>query len=48
MAIFYPSLDDIKLLKVKPEVGELYLLNFLNSILCKYPFFQTVQIRVFC
>ena len=33
MATFYPSLDDIKLLKVKPEVGELYLLNFLNSVL---------------
>ena len=33
MAIFYPSLENIQLLKVKPEVGELYLLNFLNSIL---------------
>lgn len=33
MAIFYPSLNEIKLLKVKPEVGELHLLNFLNSIL---------------
>ena len=33
MAIFYPSLDEVKLLKVKPEDGELHLLNFLNSAL---------------
>jgi hypothetical protein len=33
MAIFFPSLDEIKFLKVKPEEGELYFLNFLNSIL---------------
>lgn len=33
MAIFFPSLDDIKLLKVKPEIGELYLISFHNSIL---------------
>ncbi|MFD2247210.1 nuclease-related domain-containing DEAD/DEAH box helicase [Pontibacter ruber] len=33
MAIFYPSLEKINELKVKPEPGEWYLLNFLKIIL---------------
>ena len=33
MAQFIPSLDDIRNLTVKPEEGELYLLEFLNKVL---------------
>lgn len=31
MAIFFPTFDEIQNLKVKPEIGELYLLNFLKN-----------------
>lgn len=31
MAILYPSFDEIQNLKVKPEIGELYLLDFLKN-----------------
>ncbi|MEI7504281.1 MAG: hypothetical protein WCJ61_13455, partial [Paludibacter sp.] len=31
MAQFFPSFDDILHLRVKPEIGELFLLNFLKS-----------------
>lgn len=31
MAIFFPTFDEIQKLKVKPEIGELYLLNFLKN-----------------
>ena len=33
MAIFIPSIEDIKKLKVSPQEGELYLLNFLSKAL---------------
>ena len=33
MAIFYPSLDKIKLFKVQPTEGESTLLNFLDATL---------------
>ncbi|WP_314299454.1 NERD domain-containing protein [Capnocytophaga sputigena] len=33
MAIFIPSIEDIKKLKVSPQEGELYLLNFLSKVL---------------
>ncbi|WP_291087397.1 MULTISPECIES: nuclease-related domain-containing DEAD/DEAH box helicase [unclassified Empedobacter] len=33
MAIFYPTLDEIKNFRVKPEFGELHILNFLNEFL---------------
>ena len=33
MAQFIPSLDDIRNLTVKPEEGELYLLEFLDRVL---------------
>ena len=31
MALFFPNLEDIHQLRVKPEVGELYLLEFLKN-----------------
>ncbi len=31
MAIFFPTFDEIHNLKVKPEIGELYLLDFLKN-----------------
>ena len=33
MAQFIPSLDDIRNLTVKPQEGELYLLEFLDRVL---------------
>ncbi|OJU34582.1 MAG: hypothetical protein BGN96_13790 [Bacteroidales bacterium 45-6] len=33
MAICFPTFDEIQNLKVKPEIGELYLLNFLKNSL---------------
>ena len=33
MALLIPSIEDIKIMKVKPEEGELYLLEFLEKIL---------------
>lgn len=32
MAIFYPELEKIKSVTVKPEAGELYLLEFLKYL----------------
>ena len=33
MAVFIPSIEDVRKLKVHPEEGELYLLEFLSKAL---------------